>query len=66
MIVTILSAQSDVKLNLGFEKISPGQKLPDNYFELGKGYNLSIDSTIKHVGKYSVRMQPSEKRATGD
>jgi C-terminal processing protease CtpA/Prc len=62
MIVTILSAQSDVKLNLGFEKITPGKKLPDKYFEWGKGYSLSIDSTIKHSGKYSVLIQPSETR----
>lgn len=63
MIVTILSAQTDVKLNLGFEKITPGKKLPDNFFELGGGYNLSIDSITKHSGKYSVLIQPSDVRS---
>jgi len=62
MIVTILSAQSDVKLNLGFEKVTSGKKIPDKYVELGSGYNLSIDSITKHSGKYSVLIQPLDTR----
>lgn len=53
------------EFNFSFEKTSSGQTLPDKWFQWGKNYFLSIDSTIRHSGKNSVLILPSENRATG-
>jgi hypothetical protein len=51
--------------NLGFEKTSLKQKLPDKWIQWGtQDYLLSIDSTIKHSGNNSVLLQPSESRSS--
>jgi C-terminal processing protease CtpA/Prc len=53
------------EFNFGLEKTTLNQKLPDNWFQWGSDYLLSIDPTIKHSGNNSVLIQPSEKRASG-
>jgi C-terminal processing protease CtpA/Prc len=53
------------EFNFSFEKTSSGQKLPDNWFQWGINYLLSIDSTIRHSGKNSILIQPSENRTNG-
>lgn len=53
------------EFNFSFEKTSLGQTLPDNWFQWGKNYLLSIDSTIRHTGKNSIIILPSENMATG-
>jgi C-terminal processing protease CtpA/Prc len=53
------------KFNFSFERTSSGQTLPDNWFQWGKNYVLSIDSTIRHSGKNSILIMPSESRTTG-
>jgi C-terminal processing protease CtpA/Prc len=60
----LCQTENKADFNFGFEKITPNQKLPDKYFRWGtvSDYNLSIDSTTKHSGKYSVLIQPSETR----
>ncbi len=45
--------------NLGFEKITPGQKLPDDWFQWGNGYNLVIDTLVKKSGKISMLIEPA-------
>jgi C-terminal processing protease CtpA/Prc len=50
--------------NFGFENTTYGQKLPNKWFQWGSYYNLSIDSLVKHGGKNSVLIQPSENRTS--
>jgi hypothetical protein len=48
--------------NFGFEKVTPGQKLPDGWIEgsvRAKGYNYRIDSLIKHSGRNSLVIEHS-------
>lgn len=46
-------------LNLGFEKTTANEKLPDNWFKWGyEDYNLRIDSNEKHNGKYAILIEP--------
>jgi len=58
------TSANKAEFNFGFEKITPNQKLPDKYFRWGNvdDYSLSIDSTTKHTGKYSLLIQPSDTR----
>jgi len=67
--LTVLScSQTNIvtnELNLGFEKVSSGQKLPDKWFQWGANYLLNIDTAIKHSGNNSVMIHPSENRTTG-
>jgi hypothetical protein len=67
--LTVLScSQTNIvptELNLGFEKVSSGQKLPDKWFQWGANYLLSIDTAVKHSGNNSVMIHPSENRTTG-
>ena len=51
--------------NFGFEITSLRQNLPDNWFQWGRNYLLSLDTTIKHSGRNSILIQPSEARTTG-
>ena len=46
--------------NLGFEKKSVDQKLPDGWTQWGKGYLLSVDTLIKHSGKNSFLLEAAE------
>ena len=52
------------EFNFGFEKTTLKQKLPDNWFQWGNNYLLSIDTTIKHSGKNSILIQPSKGRTS--
>ncbi len=55
------------EFNFGFEIItSYNQNLPDNWFQWGRGYNLSIDRFVKHNGKNSVLLQSPDKRTRDD
>lgn len=58
------SESNAADFNFGFEKTTPNQKLPDNWFEWGSGYLLSIDTNIKHNGKNSVFIQQSNGRTS--
>lgn len=49
-------------LNFDFEKTTPNEKLPDNWFQWGEGYNLKIDSIEKHSGKYAVLIEHEGER----
>jgi C-terminal processing protease CtpA/Prc len=51
------SPNSTIDINLGFEKTSPGENMPDNWKRLGPGYNICIDSIIKHSGKNSLMIE---------
>ena len=47
--------------NMGFEKFTDLHKIPSPWFEWGtKNYEFSADSTVKHSGKYSMRIRPIE------
>jgi len=47
--------------NMGFEKVSDVYKIPNPWFRWGtKNYELRVDSTVKHSGKYSLRIAPIE------
>ena len=54
------SKTNTTEFNFGFEKTTPNKKLPEKWFQWGSGYNLSIDTIIKHSGKNSVLIQPSD------
>lgn len=49
--------------NFDFEKQTPGENLPDNWFTWGKDYKISIDKTIAQHGKSSVSLVPEGKEA---
>jgi C-terminal processing protease CtpA/Prc len=58
--VFTLLAQSENKppeFNFGFEKVTPGAKLPDGWIVFGSGYDLKIDETERRSGKYSVSIE---------
>jgi C-terminal processing protease CtpA/Prc len=58
--VFTLLAQSENKppeFNFGFEKVTPGAKLPDGWSVFGSGYDLKIDEAERKSGKYSVLIQ---------
>ena len=59
------TSANKAEFNFGFEKTTPGKKLPDKYIELGSGYNLSIDSITKHGGKYAVHIKSPDKFVSG-
>lgn len=55
------------KFNLGFEKTTKNQLLPDNWFQWGsKNYALKIDSTEKYQGKYSILIEPNSEIGKSD
>lgn len=55
------------QFNFSFEIItSSNQKLPDNWFQWGRGYNLYVDTLVKHNGKNSVLLQSPDKRTKDD
>lgn len=62
---TIISfGQSGMKateLNMGFERCSPNELLPDNWFNWGSGYDLIIDTIEKKSGKVSMLIEPAGK-----
>jgi C-terminal processing protease CtpA/Prc len=62
--VCCLTKSYAADFNFGFEKTTPNQKLPDNWFEWGSGYLLSIDTTVKHSGKNSVLIKSPDNRTT--
>lgn len=70
IITSIIFGQAGLnttQFNFGFEIItSSNQKLPDNWFQWGRGYNLSVDTQVKHNGKNSVLLQSPDKRTKDD
>ncbi len=47
--------------NLGFEKVSDPQKLPDGWFRWGHPtYEFKVDSVEVHSGRYSLRVEPGK------
>ncbi|MGB3079913.1 MAG: S41 family peptidase [Saprospiraceae bacterium] len=57
------SAKKTAGFNLGFEKISPDQKLPDDWIKWGSGYDLIIDTLVRKSGKISMLIQPSGEKS---
>lgn len=59
-------AQNQSDFNFGFEKISTKGNLPDNWFKWGtQDFILKTDSTEKHSGNVSVRIEPSGTKTEG-
>ncbi len=50
--------------NLNFEVPESGKKLPLNWFEWGKGYEITTDSVTVHTGKKSIRLKPGTNMET--
>lgn len=49
------------EFNFGFEKTNNMETLPKSWFQWGtKDYVFRIDSTEKHSGKYSLKIEPTE------
>jgi C-terminal processing protease CtpA/Prc len=46
-----------IEFNLGFEKVTANEKLPDKWLQFGSGYNLKIDTTEKKSGNNSVLIE---------
>lgn len=51
------SPYNKLEFNFGFEKITPGNKLPDHWFKWGSGYNLLLDTLEKHSGNASLLIE---------
>ncbi len=58
IIFSCRSGSHAAEFNLGFEKITLNEKLPDQWFNWGSGYDLIIDTVEKKKGKASMRIQP--------
>ncbi len=58
-----LNTSSD--LNLGFEIKSNENKLPENWFQWGSGYTISLDGETKNSGKFSALIEPMGIRSPG-
>lgn len=62
-LLLIVSSFSQIKsqeyyFNFGFEQTNTSKKLPNNWFQWGKGYNLVSDTIIKYTGINAVRIEP--------
>lgn len=55
------SGKQATEFNFGFEKCTSNEKLPDDWFPWGSGYDLVIDTMEKKSGKVSIRIQPAGK-----
>lgn len=49
--------------NFDFEKQTPGENLPDDWFVWGKDYKIEIDKSTAQHGKSSVSLVPARKEA---
>lgn len=60
LLISIISwgQSGQEKFNFGFEKINAKEKLPDNWFQWGTGYKLSIDTVTKRSGHAAVVIEP--------
>lgn len=61
-IVTSVPCVAAQKHNFGFEEYSSRATLPSNWFQWGEGYDLSIDSAVRHEGKSSVLIQAPKNK----
>ncbi len=59
------SPSTQLELNMGFEKISDGAKLPDRWSPMGSGYLLTVDSDVKRNGLVSMRIEPPASGGAG-
>ncbi|MBI5542012.1 MAG: peptidase S41 [Bacteroidia bacterium] len=69
VITTIVFGQgnaNNIEFNFGFENTVFKKTLPDNWFQWGNNYQLSIDKATKHSGENSVLLKPSEKANSKD
>jgi len=58
--------QNNSDFNLGFEKISSKDRLPDNWFKWGtEDFLLKADTIVKHSGAVSMLIEPSGPRLEG-
>jgi C-terminal processing protease CtpA/Prc len=56
------TSNSNTEFNFGFERKSFGASLPLNWLKWGNGYELKIDTAIRHSGKASVLIEPTEEK----
>lgn len=53
--------------NLGFEQVNDASVIPKPWFQWGnENYKLSLDSVIKHSGKYAMRIEPNGELKSED
>jgi C-terminal processing protease CtpA/Prc len=52
-------SQNLPELNMGFEKLSDGTKLPDKWSQMGSGYTFKPDPDEKKSGLLSLRIEPA-------
>ncbi|MBN4081523.1 peptidase S41 [bacterium AH-315-C07] len=57
---------ANTEFNFGFENTSSNENLPDNWIQWGSGYNLGVDTTVKHSGKNSIIIEPSSASRTSN
>ncbi len=58
------SQDSAVVFNMDLEKHEHGDFLPDGWQVMGRGYDINSDSLLSHSGKYSIRIDKSNKHFT--
>jgi C-terminal processing protease CtpA/Prc len=56
------TSNSNTEFNFGFERKSFGAGLPLNWLKWGNGYELKIDTVIRHGGKASVLIEPAGEK----
>ena len=65
LVFTSVQAQQNPDFNLGFEKLTTGQKLPDKWMQWGTGYLVTRDSIEKNEGKRSVLLKSPQQIISG-
>ncbi|MCE6991426.1 S41 family peptidase [Dyadobacter sp. CY323] len=65
LVCTALEAQENANFNLGFEKVTPGQKLPDKWMQWGVGYLVTGDTIEKNQGNRSVLLRSPQEIKNG-
>jgi C-terminal processing protease CtpA/Prc len=48
------------QVNFGFEQLQSDGHMPQGWFQWGAGYSLVPDSSVRHSGKYSIRIEPGK------
>lgn len=62
-----VSAQTPaVNLNLGFENVKTGEKMPEGWGVAGAGYTLRIDDAVKKSGNNSLLLEAPAEKKEGD
>jgi hypothetical protein len=63
MSIALYGQSDNPPFNFGFEKINPGENLPDQWFQWGSGFTINIDTITTYSGNVAVRIEPVTVKA---